>query len=333
MNSKGDFMKKKESKILVKDHTHPATVVVQEHQTIEAAINVLRKKQCDGKIIYFYVVDSEERLQGIVSARSLLLAEPQIKVREIMEPTVYCLEEDQNLEEAMEALSNRRLLALPVVDKEHRLKGVIDVQLYLEENIDVFKEQRNQDVFQLLGMTLEEGIHKSPFKTYKKRMPWIFCNMIGGIACAIVSNVFQLVLGKVLILAMFIPLVLSLSESISMQSMTQSFHILKKQHISFHRIFVRMFAEIRTAILMAITSGVLVGALSLFWGSGLLVSTTIAAGIFVSVSLSAVIGSSIPLLLHLKQLDPKVASGPVVLTISDVITTTLYLFLATWWLL
>ena len=153
--------------------------------------------------------------------------------------------------------------------------------------------------------------------------------MIGGIACAVVSKTFQLVLGQVLILAMFIPLVLSLSESISMQAMTQSFHALRKQNISWHKIFSRMFAEIRTAILMALTSGVLVGALSLFWGSGILVSGTIAAGIVISVILSAVIGSSVPLLLHLRKLDPKVASGPVVLTISDVITTIIYLYLAT----
>lgn len=326
-------MHKKQSKVLVKDHIHPAAVVVHKDHTIKEAVEILRHNQNDGKIIYFYVVDEENKLQGIVSARTLLLADPEIQIKDVMEPTVFCLQEDQNLEEAMEALSHRRLLALPVVDKDHKMRGVVDVQLYLEENIDIFKEQRNQDVFQLLGMTLEEGTFKSPWKSYGKRMPWILCNMIGGIACAIVSSTFQLVLGKVLILAMFIPLVLSLSESISMQSMTQSFHILRKQNISWGKIWGRMFSEIRTAVLMSLTSGVLVGVLSLFWDAGVIVSATIAAGIVVSVVLSAVIGSSIPLLLHLSKMDPKVASGPVVLTISDVITTTLYLALATLWLL
>lgn len=326
-------MRKKTSKVLVKDRMHPALVVVHEGHTIKEAVDVLRKGQSDGKIIYFYVTDADHKLQGIVSARTLLLADPHIQIKDVMEKSVFCLQEDQNLEQAMEALSHRRLLALPVVDTDNVLKGVIDVQMYLQENIDIFKEQRNQDVFQLLGMTFEEGVYKSPWKSYSKRMPWILCNMAGGIACAVVSRVFQLVLGKVLILAMFIPLVLSLSESISMQSMTQSFHVLRKQNISWHKIFARMFSEIRTAILMALTSGILVGSLSLFWGSGIVVSATIAVGIIISVILSAVIGSSIPLLLHLNRLDPKVASGPVVLTISDVITTAIYLFLATLWLL
>jgi len=326
-------MTKKESKILVKDHMHPAVALVDENHTIKEAVDVLRKKPCDGKVVYFYVVDQDQKLKGIVSARGLLLEDPKTKIKDVMEKVVFCLEEDQNIQQAIEELSNRRLLALPVVDKEHRIKGVVDMQLYLDGNIDVIKEQRNQDVFQLLGMTLEEGLYKSPWKSYRKRMPWILCNMIGGIACAIVSHAFQLVLGKVLILAMFIPLVLSLSESISMQSMTQSFHILRKQNISWHRIWARMFSEIRTAILMSITSGVLVGALSIFWGCEMITSVTIATGIVISVILSAVIGSTIPLFLHLNRLDPRVASGPVVLTISDVITTTVYLFLATLWLL
>ncbi len=326
-------MKKKPSKVLVKDRMHPALVVVREDHTIKEAVDILRKGQSDGKIIYFYVTDADQKLQGIVSARTLLLADPLTKIQDVMEKSVFCLQEDQNLEQAMEALSHRRLLALPVVDADHVLKGVIDVQMYLQENIDIFKEQRNQDVFQLLGMTFEEGVYKSPWKSYSKRMPWILCNMAGGTACAVVSRVFELVLAKVLILAMFIPLVLSLSESISMQSMTQSFHILRKQNVSWSKVFSRMFSEIRTAVLMALTSGILVGALSLFWGSGLVVSATIAAGIITSVILSAVLGSSVPMLLHLNHLDPKVASGPVVLTISDVITTAIYLFLATLWLL
>ena len=197
-------MRKKPSKVLVKDRMHQALVVVQEDHTIKEAVNILRKRQSDGKIIYFYVTDADQKLQGIVSARTLLLADPQSHIKDIMEKSVFCLQEDQNLEQAMEALSHRRLLALPVVDAENVLKGVVDVQMYLQENIDIFKEQRNQDVFQLLGMTFEEGVYKSPWKSYSKRMPWILCNMAGGIACAVVSRMFQLVLGKVLILAMFI---------------------------------------------------------------------------------------------------------------------------------
>jgi magnesium transporter len=181
---------KKDFKTLVKDRARPVHTVVHEQNTIEQALESLRKKKFDDKIIYFYVVDSENRLQGIVPTRTLLLRDPHTKISSIMEKSVIRLQEDQNLEQAMKALSHHRLLALPVVDEKQKLKGVIDVQLYLEENVDLFKAQRNLDVFQMLGMTLEEGLYRSPWKGYSKRMPWIFCNMIGGLACAAVSRMF-----------------------------------------------------------------------------------------------------------------------------------------------
>lgn len=326
-------MKPKNREILVKNHIHEPTFLVFEDQAVCSVIEALRKTQCDGKILYFYVIDLERHLKGVVSARALLIAEPHAIVKEIMEQAVFCLHEDQNLEEAMEALSNKRLLALPVVDQDHKLIGVVDVQMYLEENIDIFKSERSEDVFQLIGMRLEEGFYRSPFKGYSKRMPWILCNMFGGIACAVVSSVYQEVLGQVLILAMFIPLVLSLSESISMQSMTQSFLVLRKEHASFRKILRRMVSEIKIAALMALTSGVIVGSLSLLWNSGFKASCVIGTGIFVSIIGSSVLGSSIPLILHRRRLDPKVASGPVVLTIADVITTTVYLAIATGFLI
>ncbi len=326
-------MHKKQIGISIKHHIHPATLIVREEETVEEALASLRQKKYEGKILYFYVVDKEHHLHGIASTRALLLAEPTTKVADIMEESIFYLKEDDTFEKAVIELSAHRLLALPVIDDEGRLKGVVDIQMCLDENIDLFKEQRNQDVFQLVGMTLEEGAQKSSWHSYRKRMPWILCNMIGGIACAIISSIFKLVLGQVLILAMFIPLVLSLSESISMQSMTQSFQILRKQHISMSKILLRMFSEVRVGILMAITSGLLVGLIALFWDVSYKVVFTMAAGVIVSVTFSSLIGASIPLILHIKKLDPKVASGPVVLTFADMFTTSVYLAIATWWLI
>jgi magnesium transporter len=326
-------MKNKKKHSILKDHVEPASVVVYEGETVSDVLLDLRSRTIEGKVIYLYVLDKEERLQGIVSTRRLLLAELDDLIEDIMDRAVFCLKESDTFEKAMRSLSSYRLLALPVVDKEHRLKGVVDIQMCLDENVNLLKEQINLDVFQLLGMTLEEEDLKSPVKSYSKRMPWILCNMIGGIGCAIISYLFRVVLGKVLILAMFIPLVLSLSEAISVQSMAQSLQILRKQHVSKKRIALQVLSEIRVALLMAVTSGILVGVISSFWSQESCISFTIGTGIMFSVVISALIGASIPLLLHLQNLDPKVASGPVVLTLADVITTSIYLSLATWWLL
>ncbi|MES2199931.1 MAG: magnesium transporter [Chlamydiota bacterium] len=326
-------MEKTDKEILVKDLMQLPPMVIDEQEIVENVLNALRKKECNGKILYFYVVDSENTLLGILPTRALLLAEPQERVQNIMQTSIFFLHDTTTYEKAMESLSHHRLLALPVVNAKKKLVGFFDIQMCLEENIDLFKEQRSQEIFQLLGMHLEISTYKHPVHAYTKRMPWILCNMIGGIACAIVSYIFQAVLIKVLLLAMFIPLVLALSESISMQSMTQSLQILKKQNISLKKVVSRVFFEIRVAILMSATSGILVGLLSFFWKATFMTSLTIAMGVTFSVILSAVLGASIPIALHSSKLDPKVASGPVVLAVADVMTTSIYLFLATYWLL
>ena len=317
----------------VKDFAIPVHTTLHQDQTIEEALVSLRRRKIDEKIIYFYVVDDEGRLQGIVPTRRLLLKEPHHTIKEIMGHSVVRLSEEQSLEEAMELLSTHQLLALPVVDKQQRLKGMIDVQIYLEESLDIADARHSSDVFQILGLTLEMGKRKSPWKSYRIRMPWILCNMAGGIGCAVISFFYQIVLAKVLLLAMFIPLILTLSESISMQSMTQSLHLVRQPNITWRRIFNRIFIEGKMVILLALTCGVAVGIISLFWGGGLITSMTIATSLFIAISLSASVGASVPLLLRARALDPKVASGPVVLMFADVITTTLYLSLATWWLL
>jgi magnesium transporter len=326
-------MSNKDLSRAVKEFIIPVHTTLHQDQTIEQALISLRERKIDEKIIYFYVVDDEGRLKGIVPSRQLIIKEPHLTIKEIMVHSIVQLREEQTLEEAIELFSSHQLLALPVVDHKQQLKGIIDVQVYLEDSFDIASARHNSDVFQILGLTLAMGKRKSPLQNYRIRMPWVVCNMVGGIICAVIAYLYQSVLAKVLLLAMFIPLILTLNESIAMQSMTQSLHFLTRPNISWKRIFYRIFLEEKMVILLALTCGIVIGLISLFWGGGFGPSATIAVALFVSICVSASAGASIPLVLHSRSLDPKVASGPVVLMFSDIITTTIYLSLATWWLL
>lgn len=317
----------------VKEFAIPVHTTLHEDQTIEQALISLRTRKIDDKIIYFYVVDDEGTLKGIVPTRKLLIEEPYLTIKEIMGHSVIRLREDQTLEEALELLSTNKLLALPIVDKQNHLLGMIDIHLYMEGSVDIADIRHQIDMFQILGLTLEMGKRKSPWKSYRIRMPWIMCNMAGGLACAIISFGYEAVLHKMILLAMFIPLILTLSESISMQSMTQSLHLVRLPHITWRRIFHRIFIEGKMVISLALTCAVAVGFISLLWKGGIAPSAIIAVSLFLSISISASVGASIPLILHSRSLDPKVASGPVVLMFTDVLTTTIYLSLASWWLL
>lgn len=317
----------------LRDFIAPVRTTIRVTHTVEEALSYLRKKRISDEIIYIYVVDEERKLVGVVPTRRLLLTDPQTPIHEIMGSHLVSLKGDQTLLDAIEFLETHHLLALPVVDNNNYLLGVIDVGVYFEEKVDVATARRRSDIFQMIGMYIEEGRKASPWQGYRSRMPWIFCNMFGGVACAVISRIFEIVLAKVLLLAMFIPLVLTLSESISMQSMTQSMQLLKKERRTWKYTFGALVREWQVVALLAITSGIIVGAVSLLWGDGVAPGFVIMFGIMCSVYITSSIGSVVPLIVHARKWDPRVAAGPVVLMFADVLTTLIYLSLGTWWLL
>ncbi len=250
-----------------------------------------------------------------------------------MDTNLIHLRDHQTLQEATEFFESHRLLALPVVDSQEHFLGVIDVRHYLEEDVDVANSRHRYDIFQIIGIVVEEGKRPTVWRAYRNRMPWIFCNMFGGFACAIISHIYTNVLAQFLLLAMFIPLLLTLSESISMQSMTQSMQLLKRPVHRLQYVFQALVREWQIVLMLAVSSGVIVGSISLFWGDGVLPSLNIAVGIMISVVITASIGAAVPLILHFRKWDPRVAAGPIVLMFADVVTTFIYLSLGTWWLL
>jgi magnesium transporter len=312
------------------DCAKPIETVVLKDDTVEKAMASLRKKKIGHKIIYFYVIDQSHKLKGVVSTRQLLLAEPDRKIEEIMFTHVVKIHAHQSLKEVLEMFANHPLLALPVVDQEGVLLGAIDVQMVTEESVNLSDENSRHDVFQMIGITLEEKRRLPIFNVYLHRIPWLLCNVFSGLMCALISRIFELVLSKVLILAFFIPLVLTLSESTSMQSAAQSVQFLRRPRLSWKSIKLRAIREWQIVFLLALSLALLVASFSLFWGDGFLPALAIGVGIFAGVSASAIFGIAVPIVIHRLKLDPKVASGPVVLMIVDILTTAIYLGFASW---
>lgn len=318
---------------LVSDCVSQVETVIPIDATLEEALAGLRKKKIGQAITYFYAIDKSGELKGVLSTRQLLLSDPKSKVSEIMQAKTHKIKASQTLKEALEAFNRHSLLALPVVDHEGKLLGALDVQDVTKEQIDLADLKNRAAIFQMIGLTLEEGKKMPLARSYKLRMPWLLCNVFSGLVCALISRLYEVVLGKVLLLAFFIPLVLTLSESTCMQSMAQSLHFLRRPRFSWQAVWIKGIREWQLTALLAVSSGVLVGGLSLLWNEGVLPSITIGIGIMLSVVLCTVFGIVLPIVLHRMKLDPKVASGPVVLMIADMLTTALYLSLATWWLL
>ncbi|MEX0886718.1 MAG: magnesium transporter [Phycisphaeraceae bacterium] len=303
--------------------------------SVEQALQRIRLRPLKHEVIYFYVVDEHGALAGVVPTRRLLLSEPDRPIREIMQKTVVHLPEDATLEEALAEFAIHRLLALPVVDAAGQLMGVIDVRLYAEEAVDLAQANRADELFQMIGLSVEQARHGTALAGYRLRMPWLLCNIVSGVICAVIAAFFADVLALVVMLAMFIPLVLTLSESVSMQAMSMALQFLHRRQIPWPAVRRRVGMEWRTAVLLGVTGGVLVAGASLFFSAGGAThpAPVMLAAVAVSMLVSAMVGLGMPIALHALRLDPRVAAGPVVLMLADVMTTAVYLGLATLWLL
>ena len=314
---------------LVTKHITPAETTIRAEVTVSEAVERLRSRSISRHITYFYVVDEDDRLKGVVSTRLLLLGDPKRRVADIMDTRVISIPAEMTLADALEFFAMHRLLAFPVVDSGNRLLGSVDVQLYADEVFDLAQAHRMVDLYQMVGLSIEQSRQAGPWASYRSRMPWLLCNMGGGVACAIIASFFEATLQQVIILAMFIPLVLTLSESISMQSMTLSLQFLHRPGVDWKRVLGRLHLEWRAALLLGVTSGLLVAIAVLPSGGGWHAAAVIGTSVIFGMLISALAGVVIPILLHAFRLDPRIAAGPVVLTCADVMTTFAYLGLAT----
>ena len=128
--------------------------------------------------------------------------------------------------DACEFFILHRLLALPVVDEHRRILGIVDVELYTSELIDLDSPERSDDLFQLIGVHLAEARQLSPLAAFRSRFPWLLATVAGGILAAFLAGLFRAELEKAVALALFIPVVLALSESVSIQSVSLALQVL-----------------------------------------------------------------------------------------------------------
>jgi len=326
-------MKRDDLEVAVSVRAKKVQPLLADNQSVGEAIAQIRKENLAGSgIYYFYVVDGVQRLLGCVGTRDLLISLDDMPIVNLINTKIRVVHSHHSMREAFLLMQKYHLLAIPVVEKGIFL-GVIDIQDYFDEAVELDTYMKRDQVFQTLGFVVEEDDKQTTIKKYITRAPWMFCNMIGGLLCAVISNFYQDILLKAIVLAMFIPLVLSLSESISMQSMTQSMHEISKRANFWKKLGSYLSKESKIFIMIAISCGIIIGSLAILWGDGWGPALVIGAGIVISVIVSAIIGVLVPFFLKAVKLDPKIASGPIVLMLVDTITTAIYLSLACWWLL
>jgi magnesium transporter len=313
-------------------HMHQDFTRVFLGQTVGEALDGLRQNPPKGRIIYFYVVDEQGRLQGVVPTRRLVLSPREQKLADIMVQRVVTLPAEATVENACEFFIQHRLLALPVVDAGKRLLGVVDVELYTEELGQLEEASKGEDLFQLLGVKMTTAQQGSPLLAFRHRAPWLSCNLAAGILAAFLSGIYEKELNKVLALAFFIPVVLNLAESVSSQSVSLALQWLHGSPPSLTALLARLRSELATGFLLGLASSTVLAVVVLVWlGQGQFkVALCLLGGITGGVAVAALMGISIPVVLRWFRLEPRVAAGPIVLAGADIVTILLYFNLARW---
>jgi len=309
----------------VQSLARPDPVRLNATDTIDEALARLRGQPLGERILYFYVTDEEGKLLGVVPTRRLLLTGPSAKVADAMVQPVFAVAAGEPLGNALKILKDRRLLALPVVDPEGRLSGVLDVSTVTQTLFDLERSAAADEIFQIVGLHLEQD-HRDTFAwLLRNRFPWLLLNIASGILAALISRNFEHAFRAVVAVAFFIPLVLTLAESVAMQTVTIS---LQQLLTPADRSAMPVLREFKAGLLLALLSGTLVAAIGYAWLGAAVLSPVVAIAIVAAGGIGATFGYLVPRLLRQFQLDPKIAAGPAVLALTDVAALFAYLGLA-----
>jgi magnesium transporter len=311
-------------------HIHHDFAQIRATQTAAEALDWLRTNPPKGRILYFYVVNEDGHLVGVVPARRLLLSPPEQLVAEIMVQKVVTLPATATVLEACEFFLLHRFLALPVVDEQKLLLGIVDVELYTDELSHLGDGRVRDDLFQLLGVKIAEGQGGTPLSDFRRRFPWLGCNLAAGILIAFLSSIFEKQFRGTVELSYFIPGMLNFAESVSSQSVSLALQVLHGERPSWRMIASKLRGEFTTGLMLGTGAGAVIGLVALAWLQLPWVALCLLGGVAGGVTGAALLGIALPFVLRIFRLEPRIAAGPIALAGADVITILLYLSLARW---
>ena len=306
----------------------PDFAVLQEAMTVQEALEAIRRRGVGERIVYFYVIDEQERLVGVVPIRRLLISPEAERLTNIMVQRVLTIPQTATVLEACEAFVLHKFLAFPVVDYRRRIVGVVDATVLTDEVFDVAERQRVDELFEAIGFRVSQVRDASPVRAFRFRFPWLLTTIGSGTVCAVLASAYEVTLAKTIVLAFFLTLVLGLGESVSIQSMTITIQALRAVKPTFRWYWRAFWREAGTALLLGVACGLVVAAVVWLWRGTPLAAVSIGTSIFLTLCAACFFGLSVPAALHALKLDPKIAAGPVTLAFTDIFTLFFYFSVA-----
>ncbi len=309
-------------------HAKTDIPLLDSELTVGGALDAILAHGVGEKIVYFYVVDHENHLMGVIPTRRLLITPRDCRLTDIMIRRVVKLPQTATIYDALELFVMYRFLAFPVVDEENHMLGAVDVSLFTDEIIAMPSQEQIDTVFETIGYRLDEVRTASPVKAFRYRFPWLLATIASGTACALITGLFEATLAQAIVIAFFMTLLLGLGESVSIQSMTVTIQTIGSRKLTFSWFFGALKKEIVSALLLGAGCGVVVSLIVLAWQGSTPAVLAIGCSIAGAIVSACLIGLIVPSIIHAFALDPKVSAGPITLAMADVSTLAIYFTIA-----
>ena len=305
------------------------TDVFTLHEDTKAkdAIYALQEQENVEMVFYLYTLDDDGRLTGVISLRDLVTTSGDTMLKDIMSKQIHVVRPETDQEEVARIVSQYNFLAVPVVDSDDHLLGIVTV----EDVVDIIREEATEDFLQMVGAGKDrEILLKSSWENARMRVPWLFASWVGGILAVFIIGVFDNVLQSTIALAAFIPVIFGMGGNIGTQSSTMIVRGLATGRVSIENSVKILFKEIRVGLLLGILYGLLLGLFAIFQfiDASPMIGIVVGLSICISMIIAATIGSLVPLILNRFEIDPAIATGPFVTTAIDIIGVAFYFIVA-----
>ena len=304
---------------------NPDVFALSEDLTAGEAIEALQRSRDVEMVFYLYVVDQRRHLVGVISLRRLLLVSPETPLKRIMTADLTTARVDTDQEDVAQLVASYNLLAIPVVDDENKLVGIITV----DDVIDVIKDEATEDIYRMAGVSSDEHVFTSARESLRKRLPWLGVNLVTAILAALVVRLFQSTIDQVVALAAFMTIVASMGGNAATQTLTVVVRGIALGELTWSNSRKTLVKEAMVGIGNGLILG-LVGAGFAWWVVGNpYFGGILALAMVINLLVAAVAATLIPIGLRALRIDPALASSVFITTLTDMFGFFAFLGLAT----
>ena len=301
-------------------------VWIRNYYTVMEAVGKMKTfAQLAETLNYLYVIDEERKLVGVVSYRDLLLAEPDDTIQNIMFERVIYVTADTDQEEVARMAERYDFLAIPVVDDQHVLVGIVTV----DDIIDVVIREANEDIEKLSASGKSIDFDTKALTAAWRRLPWLILLLFIGLVSGKIISGYETTLHKVVALAFFMPMIAGMTGNTGTQSLAVVVRGLISHDIEKKIVLRLVTRELGVGLIIGLTCGILISIIAYIWQGSFVLGAVVGCSLFFTLIIGTLAGTVIPLLLYKIKIDPAVASGPLITTLNDIFSLVTYFGIAT----